>query len=116
MIPRLPRRLGLALGGLALALASGCASQGDVDRAVADDLRFTGRILGFALDSNVEALETQLALLEAMKDDPVFPRLTAELGTIDDVKAKLERVQGAKRTLMEEYGRLQERYGAAEQE
>ena len=83
---------------------------------MADDLRFTGRIMGFALDSNLEALETRLALLEAMQDDPAFPKLTAKLGTIDEVKAKLERVQGAKRTLMEEYGRLQERYGAAEQE
>jgi hypothetical protein len=95
---------------ISLLLAVGCATQGDIDSAIDEDVRFTGRILGFALDANVEALRIRLELLQAMKGDPRYPELTRRLGSVEEVQAKLDRVQEAKRSLMEEHKRLRDRY------
>ncbi|MGE0712430.1 MAG: hypothetical protein AB7N76_10305 [Planctomycetota bacterium] len=101
--------------GLAAAVAlGGCATQADIDRAVDEDVRFTGRILGFALDAAIESLQARVALLEAMRGDPRFEELQKRLGSIEDVKAKLERVQAQKRSLMEEHQRLRRRYSQDE--
>ena len=116
--PRSPARrrvrLGLAgLAGLALLWGPGCATQADVNRAVSDDLRLTGRVMGFALDAATEALQTRLALLEAYEGDPRRADLERRLGTVAEVEQKLERLQEARRSLVEESQRLRERYEPA---
>ena len=42
---------GWAFVVLVLAFPS-CATQNDIDRAITDDLRFTGNVIGFALDAD----------------------------------------------------------------
>jgi len=99
-----------ALTALALGLSAGCVSQEDLYRGVSDDLHFTGKVLGFALDADIEALATRLALLKAFQDDPKLPLLEAQLGTIAEVEAKLKRIQAERRGLLEEHQRLKARY------
>lgn len=93
-----------------LLFLGGCVSQGDINAAVRDDLRFTGRIMGFALDARVESLKTRIALLKAFKDDPKLKQLEQELGTLASLEQRLNRVHEAKRSLVEEHQRLMLRY------
>lgn len=97
---------------LALALAGGCASRADVNQAASDDIHLTTRVMGFALDAQMEALRTQLALLRALEGDPRRAALEAELGTPAAVEAKIERVEKEKLLLIEEAQRLRRRYAA----
>ncbi len=100
-----------ALATLALTLPlGGCLGQADLDRGLDDNLRFTGRVMGFSLDAAVESLETRLALLRAFEGDPRLPLLEQHLGSAADLQAKLERVQAEKRSLIEENQRLRQRY------
>ncbi len=95
---------------LALALTTGCATTDDINAAMTDDLRHTGGVIGFALDADLEVLNLRLALLKAFEGDPKLPKLEAELGTIADVEAKLDRVRAAKRALLDENKKLRDRY------
>lgn len=96
---------------LPLILAGGCVSQAELNQAVSDDVRFTSRIMGFALDADREALETRLALLRAFDGDPHQEVLVRHLGTAAEVEAKLDRVRAAQRELIAASQRLQRRYG-----
>lgn len=101
------RRLALAL---TLVASTGCVAREDLHRAMDDQTRFTGRLMGFALDAHHETLRTHLALLRAFEGDPKLTLLVQHLGTIADVEAKLERVREEKRSLIEENQRLRDRY------
>jgi len=101
----------LQLWLLSLALSVGCATRAELHQAVSDDVRFTSRIMGFALDADLEALETRLALLRAFDGDPRQAVLVRHLGTPAEVQAKLDRVRAARRELIEASQRLQRRYG-----
>ena len=83
---------------------SGCATQDDVRKPLQEHLAITGRIMGFALDAQVETLEMKLALLEA------DPKLEARLGKPEAVRAKLERVQAEKLSLQNALKELKDRY------
>ena len=105
-----------AVAALALSLFVGCATTDDINAAMTDDLRHTGGAIGFALDADLEALNLRLAVLKAFQGDPKLPKLEAELGTIADVEAKLERVRASKRAILDENKKLRDRYRpAAEQ-
>ncbi|MBX3466558.1 MAG: hypothetical protein KF878_06630 [Planctomycetes bacterium] len=100
-----------ALALLAPLALGGCLSRGDLDRAMDDQTRFSGRIMGFALDSHQETLRAQLALLRAFDgDDAVRLQLEQHLGSVAEIEAKLERVRQERRSLIEESQRLRERY------
>ncbi|MCO5167369.1 MAG: hypothetical protein M9894_13550 [Planctomycetes bacterium] len=102
---------------LALALLAplpGCLSREDLDRAMDDQTRFSGRVMGFALDAHQETLRAQLALLRAFEgQDEVRIQLEQHLGSAAEVEAKLERVRQERRSLIEESQRLRERYRPA---
>ncbi len=95
---------------LATLLGVGCVSQDDLNRATTDNARFTARVVGFALDADLESLDTRLAILRAFKDDPKIDLIEQELGTIAEVEAKRERVRESKRVIMEESKKLRARY------
>jgi hypothetical protein len=97
-----------------VALAGGCVSQSDLDQAMRDQVRFQGRVMGFALDAQQETLASEAALLKAFEGDPKLPLLEAKLGSAADVEAKLERVRTERRSLIEESQRLQARYGESQ--
>jgi hypothetical protein len=92
-------------------LLGGCLSREDLNRAMDDQARFSGRVMGFALDAHQQTLESQLALLHAFQGDPRLGELERRLGSIADVEAKLERVREQRRSLIEESQRLRARYG-----
>ncbi len=98
-----------ALSG-ALLTATGCVSQQEVYRGIRDDLRFTGRIMGFSLDARVDSIRSRMALLRAFKGDKRLPLLEKELGTMAELEQRLAKVNAEKRSLMEEHQRLQRRY------
>ena len=102
---------GLFLAGALLA-GAGCASPAELRSGINEDLRFTSKIMGFALDARVESLRLRIALLKAYKKDPRLPRLKAELGTIEENEARLRRLQAVKEDLLREYQRLIRRYPA----
>ncbi len=95
-------------------LLGGCASQDDINRAITEDVRFTARIAGFALDADLESLDTRLAILRAFADDPKIGAIEKELGTIADLEKKRDRVREAQRSLMDESKKLRARYSPAE--
>ena len=95
---------------LAVLLCAGCVSQDDLNRATTDNVRFSARVVGFALDADLESLAARLAILRAFQDDPKIGLLEKELGTIADLEAKRERVRESQRTLMEESKKLRARY------
>ena len=95
---------------LTLLLCAGCVSREELNRAMDDQTRFAGRVMGFALDSHQETLRTHVALLRAFDGDPKQALLEQHLGSIADVEAKLERVRAEKRSLVEENQRLRARY------
>lgn len=94
----------------AVLLAAGCATQDDINRAVTDDLRHTGNVMGYAIDADLEVLTLRAALLRVFAGDPKLPALEEALGTTADVEAKLERVRASKRALLEENKKLRARY------
>ncbi|MEZ0231098.1 MAG: hypothetical protein ACAI25_20955 [Planctomycetota bacterium] len=94
-------RLALAV---TLLLSGGCVSESDVRKPVQDQLLLTGRIMGFALDARMEALETRLAVVEA---DPKFE---AKLGKPEEIRKKIERVRADQLALQAELKVLRERY------
>lgn len=99
---------------LALVLSlSGCwASREETRQGLDDDMRFSTRVMGFALDAHMETLRTQLGVLQAFEDDAkVMKELEARLGTKAQVQAKLERVELDRRSLLEEAQRLKKRWG-----
>lgn len=96
---------------LALGCLSGCVSREDLNRAMDDQTRFSGRVMGFALDAHQETLRAQLALLRAFDgDDETRVVLEQHLGSVAEIEAKLERVREARRSLIEEAQRLRDRY------
>lgn len=96
---------------LALPLLAGCLSRDDLNRAMDDQTRFSGRVMGFALDSHQETLRAQLALLRAFDgDDATRVILEQHLGSVAEIEAKLERVREERRSLIEEAQRLRDRY------
>ncbi len=97
---------------LCVLVLGACVSQAELNQALNDDLRYTGRVMGFALDAQEEALSLRLALLKAFEGDPRLALLEAELGSLVEAQAKLERVQAEKRSLVEESQRLRARYPA----
>jgi hypothetical protein len=82
----------------------GCASQADVRKPLQEHLVVTGRIMGFALDAQMEALETKLALVEA------DPRLEARLGKPEEIRKRIERVRADQLALQAELKALKDRY------
>ena len=105
---RTPRAAALLL---ALASLPGCLSREDLNRAMDDQTRFSGRVMGFALDAHQETLRSQLALLRAFEgDDAVRVQLEQHLGSVAEIEAKLERVREERRSLIEEAQRLRDRY------
>lgn len=94
-----------------LLLLGGCLSREDLHRAMDDQTRFSGRVMGFALDAHQQTLESQLALLHAFAGDPTtHMEIVRRIGSIADVEAKLERVREERRSLIEESQRLRARY------
>lgn len=96
-----------AVAAVALALASataGCQSEKDVRKPFQEHLVVSGRILGFALDAQSEALHMKLALLEA------DPKLEAKLGSPEEVRKRLDRVQKEQLAIQAELKALKERY------
>ena len=92
-------------------LLTGCVSQDELRRAMDDQVRYTGRVTGFALDAHEETMRAQAALLRAFEGDPKLPLIEQHLGTIADLEKKLERVREARRSLNEENQRLRDRWG-----
>lgn len=104
-----PLRVAAAL--LALTCLPGCLSRDDLHRAMDDQARFSGRVMGFALDAHQETLRGQLALLRAFDgDDATRIVLEQHLGSVAEIEAKLERVREERRSLIEEAQRLRDRY------
>jgi hypothetical protein len=75
-----------------------------VRKPLQEHILVTGRIMGFALDAQMEALETKLALVEA------DPKLEAKLGKPAEIRARIEKVradhlaiQAALKTLKDHY-------------
>ena len=97
------RRLGATML-LGAGICAGCASQQDVRKPLQEHLVVTGRIMGFALDAQMEALETKLALVEAE------PKLEAKLGKPEEVRKKIERVRAEQLSLQGELKGLKDRY------
>jgi hypothetical protein len=108
--PASPPRRARWLSALLAPLLLGCASQADVDRAVSDDLQLTSRVMGFALDADVTAVETRLGLLRAFAGDPRYPALEEALGTKVELEAKLERIKESRSALLETSQKLRDRY------
>jgi len=85
-------------------ICGGCVSQKDVRQPLQEQLVVTGRIMGFALDADLEALHTKLDLVEA------DPKLEAKLGSPEKIRQKIERIQEEKRSLEAELKALKDRY------
>jgi hypothetical protein len=93
--------LALVIGALAL---PGCVSQEDVRKPFQEHVTVTGRVLGFAIDAQTEALETKLALVEA------DPKLEKTLGTAAEVRKRIEKVKLEQQAITAELKALKERY------
>jgi hypothetical protein len=91
---------------IALLLLAGCGvTQKELDRAVQDQLQVQGRVMGFALDAQLETLELQLALVR--RD----PKLAAELGKTEaELLKKIDRARSEQRDLALEIKRLRDKY------
>ncbi len=64
----------------------------------------TGRVLGYAVDAQTEALETKLALVE---NDP---KLEAKLGSPAEIRKKIDRMRQEQLALQAELKALKDRY------
>ena len=100
------KRMWLAL----LVVAAGCVSQTDVRKPLQEHLAATGRVMGFALDAEMQALETRLAVVEAE------PKLQATLGKPEEIRKKVERVQQEKLALEQELKAIKDRYPLEDEE
>jgi hypothetical protein len=89
---------------LVLSLGSGCGSPREIRKPLQEHVTITGRVMGFALDAQMEALETKIALLEA------DPKLEARLGKLEEARKKLERVRTEQLALQAELRAIKERY------
>ena len=89
----------LALCALPL-LCSGCLTRAELDQARLVDLRYTTRVIGYAVDAYEASLQSRLSLLRALEDDPRFRQLSQELGTIQENEARLRRVRAGKQELL----------------
>lgn len=96
------------LACVVLAAPAGCVGQGDINAPVQQQLAVTGRVMGFALDAQIETLELKLALVR--KD----PSLAASLGTEASILGKIDRVRNDQREIQEELRRLKTRYAVEE--
>jgi hypothetical protein len=85
-------------------LVAGCATQSDVRKPLQEHLLVTGKVMGFALDAQMEALETKLAVVEA------DPRLEAKLGKPEEIRKKIERLRGDQLAIQAELKQLKDRY------
>jgi hypothetical protein len=101
---------------LALLVSAGCASQDDINEAISDDLRFTGKLVGFSLEQGLEAIDTRLAILRAFEGDPRQAQLEKELGTVAELQARRDRLRDAKRSLIEENKKLRARYRPSDEQ
>ncbi|MCA8922620.1 MAG: hypothetical protein KDD82_12475 [Planctomycetes bacterium] len=99
----------------ALALSgAGCVSQADVDRAARDQLEFSTRLMGYALESNDRALETHRALLAAFPpDSPAHAKVVELLGDEAALEARRVRLAADRNALLERGRDLRQRYGAS---
>lgn len=99
---------------LLLALAGCGVSEKEFAQAIDDDVRFSSRVMGFALDAHQETLETQLALLAAFEADPRRAEIEKVVGSAAEIKKKIDRVKADKQSLIEEAQRLRARYRVEE--
>lgn len=90
----------------ALVCASGCVSRAELNQARLDDLRYTSRVIGYAVDANEGALQTRIALLRAFKGDPRFPLLVEALGTLEANEAQLAGVRKSKLEIVQDGQRV----------
>ena len=88
----------------------GCVSRGELQAALAENARYTSRVVGFALDAQEEALRTRRALLLLAADHPRRAELERELGTLEELDQKAARVASARHDLVEEGKRLLARF------
>ncbi|RMG17185.1 MAG: hypothetical protein D6731_04535 [Planctomycetota bacterium] len=105
-----------ALGATLGWLLSGCVTQDDINRAVSDELRFSGKLVGFALEQGLEAVDVRLALLKTFAGDPRRKQLEALLGTVAQLEARRDRLREAKRALVEENKKLRARYRPSDEQ
>jgi hypothetical protein len=100
------RSIALALAPLALAplVLAGCVSQDDVRHPLQEHMAVSARVMGFALDAQLETLELKLAMVR--KD----PSLAASLGTEAQIMTKLDRVKTDQKQIQEELQRLKAKY------
>lgn len=97
-----------------LGLLAGCATQGELERGLTENARYTSRVVGFALEAEEEALRTRRALLVLLEGHPRRAELEQELGTAEELEQKAARVAAARHDLVEEGKRLVTRFGAPE--
>ncbi|MEZ6183716.1 MAG: hypothetical protein R3F62_01755 [Planctomycetota bacterium] len=96
---------------VALALLAGCVSQADVDRAARDQLEFSTRLVGYALEANARALETHRALLAAFPpDSPAHQTVVEILGDEATLEERQARLSVDRNALIERGTALRQRY------
>lgn len=96
---------------LLLLLPLGCVSQADVDRAARDQLEFSTRLVGYALDANARALETHRALLAAFPPESEAYRTVVEiLGDEATLEERQARLSVDRNALLERGTALRQRY------
>lgn len=97
---------------VALTVLPGCVSRGELQAGLAEQARYTSKVVGFALDAHEEALATRRLLAEVLADHPRRAELLPLLAS-EQLEAKAERVAAARRELVEEGQRLLGRYAPA---
>ncbi len=93
-----------------VAMLSGCVSQSDVRKPLQEHVMITGRIMGFALDAQMETLEMKLALVEA------DPKLEARLGKPEEIRKRIERVRADQLAIQAELKAFKDRYPLEDEE
>lgn len=101
-----------AWAGIGAVLLTGCVSRGELAAALAEDVRYTSRVVGFALEAQEEALRTRRLLLQVLADHPRREELLRQVEPPEALEAKDERLARARRELLEEGQRLLRRFGA----
>jgi hypothetical protein len=88
----------------------GCVSQSDVRKPLQEHIVISGRIMGFALDAQMETLEMKLALVEA------DPKLEAKLGKPEEIRKRIERVRADQLAIQAELKAFKDRYPLEDEE
>ena len=88
----------------------GCVSQSDLRKPLQEHVVISGRIMGFALDAQMETLEMKLALVEA------DPKLEARLGKPEEIRKRIERVRADQLAIQAELKALKDRYPLEDEE